>query len=132
MKRWIRLLSLGILLTSFQTIHAVVTGDGSSLAIPQLSAAPTLDGNVETREWTEAALLPPIGRLPNGASDGHDTRIYLGWLGDNLFIAVKSGRSLQASAGKANSEDHLALTLTSPTGGKHVIKIGRASCRERV
>src|SRR5690349_21609336 len=57
--------------------------------IPQLSDTPTIDGTVTTREWTSASILPPLVEEPSALARGQHTRIYAGWRGDDLLLAVQ-------------------------------------------
>ena len=45
-----------------------------TLSIPQLTVAPTIDGNLTTREWTGACILPPLVEQPGSLVRNQHTR----------------------------------------------------------
>lgn len=78
---------------------------GAALRVPELSAAPVIDGHLDESLWQQATRLDSfyqnISRMRAYLIDGR-TAIYLGYRGPNLYIGVKGWEpetgNLQAGA----------------------------------
>jgi hypothetical protein len=98
--------------------------------------APTINGEPNPRQWTAAAILPPVHRA-DGVTDDFNTHIYLGWRETSLFIRIEHHFSIatadtlvsQAPAADATmpnparlcAGDHLELTFKTANGGAGVL-----------
>jgi hypothetical protein len=98
--------------------------------IPQVSDVPTIDGAVTAREWTGASILPPLTEDPGSLVRDQHTRIYVGWRGTDLLLAVQyrpggdDARIVDTSAQaftEMKSGDHLELALSAKGAGASVL-----------
>ncbi len=79
--------------TGPERMPALLDGTRFLREIPRLSAAPTLDGQVDAAEWEGAFSFPlPIEGSPaNASTDGDSRTVYLGYDQKNLYVALRSG-----------------------------------------
>ena len=62
------------------------------LAVPYLPQAPKIDGAVDDAEWSLAAAAGPFKVNPDGAPDGLERKLWLGYDDANIYIAFRLER----------------------------------------
>lgn len=64
------------------------------LAVPQMTAAPMIDGQVTAAEWLTAAELGPLRVGPSGVSDDLTRRTWIGYDQQGVYIAFQLHRPI--------------------------------------
>jgi len=99
------------------------------VTIPLVDRVPVIDGTLDVQEWSGAAALPPLMAGTNNVS-GFDTRIFLAWSPETLFIAVQHQRRPQAPmANDPRSKDQLTITLSGPAEPKLQLVVWAGAAR---
>ena len=58
-------------------------------AIPRLSAAPQLDGDLDDDAWQEALHIPAFGTMGGEEGTFVQTEAYVGWHGESLYVGMR-------------------------------------------
>lgn len=67
-------------------------------AVPQMPAAPVIDGALERSEWQTAAQLGPLKAEPEGVADELERIVYVGYDAQQLYVGLKFDRPEGAPA----------------------------------
>lgn len=74
------------------------------VTVPELPAAPTIDGRVSDREWVGAARLAPLIARTDGRMDPETTEVFIGYTDDALHIAWRVYRAWEGPMNMAHVE----------------------------
>lgn len=75
-----------------------------TFTIPQVDKPPTVDGIMEAREWTSAAILPPLARSQDNVVQDNNTQVHLAWQGNTLYFGLEHHRPQYARDKSAPSK----------------------------
>lgn len=101
------------------------------VTVPLLARSPVIDGTIDSREWIDATILPPLAREVDGITEGFRTRVHLGWTDDSLFVGIDHRRPPNAiliernvgSVRELRNADHIAVALPGHNGKPHELLV---------